>query len=204
MALWPAVSTGLAAIVAVGCSSPAPAPTAVVQPSASVDEPAPQSFGYTNQRSDGNRVAAGAGSLPDARILSDGSGRLLLLTGATDRCGHGVLGDSIEAGAVTLVESRPEPSVVFTISIPDPAVVEGIAPIWTDLTGDGRREVIVTVSDASGPPIGRGLRWRHEIAVAPFGPGGETEISAVTLPDGSMAVGVGRDDGTLCVWLPIP
>lgn len=149
-------------------------------------------------------MEAGAGSLPDARILSDGSGRLLLLTGATNRCGHGVLGDSIEAGAATLVESRPEPSVVFTISIPDPAVVEGIAPIWADLTGDGRREVIVTVSDASGPPIGRSLRWRHEIAVAPFGPGGETEIAAVTLPDGSMAVGVGRDDGTLRVWLPIP
>ena len=69
MALWPAVSTVLAAIVAVGCSSPAPASTAVVQPSASVDEPAPQSFGYTNQRSDGNRVAAGAGSLLDASPL---------------------------------------------------------------------------------------------------------------------------------------
>jgi hypothetical protein len=267
-------------------------------------------------RSGGQTRRLELAALPDARILSDSSGRLLLLTGATDRYGHGVLGDSIKAGAVTLVESGPEPSVVFTISIPDPAVVEGISPICADLTGDGRREVIVTVSDASdgarlvvfdedgrriaaGPPIGRGLRWRHQIAVAPFGPGGETEIAAVmtphiggvaefyrlegaelrivarvgdvgftshalgsrnldmaaagdfdgdgrvellvpdrameslvavrrtadgaevawsvpvggrlttniaavTLPDGSMAVGVGWDDGTLRVWLPIP
>jgi hypothetical protein len=143
------------------------------------------------------RLAVSA--LPDARILSDGAGRLLLLTGATDRYGHGVLGDGIEAGAIAMIANGVEPSVVVTVPITAPAVVEGIAPIWADVTGDGRPDITVTVSDASvgarvvvydedglqiaaGPPIGLGRRWRQQIAVAPFGPGGETEIAAVRTP----------------------
>jgi hypothetical protein len=78
-------------------------------------------------------------------------------------------------------------------------VIEGIAPIWADLTGDGSREIIVTASDratgaqilvyspsgnliANGPAIGQGYRWRHAIAVAPFGPAGEMELVDVLTP----------------------
>jgi len=59
--------------------------------------------------------------------------------------------------------------------------------------------VIVTLSDArqgarvvvfsetgeivaEGPAIGRGYRWRHQLAVAPFGPGGELELVDVLTP----------------------
>jgi hypothetical protein len=35
---------------------------------------------------------------------------------------------------------------------------------------------------ASGPAIGQGNRWRHQIAIAPFGPGGEIELTAVRTP----------------------
>jgi hypothetical protein len=138
-------------------------------------------------------------ALPDARILSDGRGRLLLLTDPTNRYGHDVLGDEIEAGSITLVQTRPKLRVLRTIPIPAPAVIEGIAPIWADLDGDGVREIIVTLSDpqagarivafdesgqqvAAGPSIGTGFRWRHQLAVAPFGPHGELELAAVRTP----------------------
>jgi len=138
-------------------------------------------------------------ALPDARILVDERGRLLLLTAPTGRYGHGVLGDALEAGAITLVETSPTPRIVQTITIPAPRVVEGVAPIWADLDGDGVREIIVTLSDgeqgaqivvydeggrqsAAGPAIGRGSRWRHQLAVAPFGPGSETELVSVFTP----------------------
>jgi hypothetical protein len=86
-----------------------------------------------------------------------------------------------------------------TIAIPATGVVEGISPIWADLDGDGSREIIVTVSDlaggarvvaydetgqlvAEGPAVGAGFRWRHQIAVGPFGPDGETELAVVLTP----------------------
>jgi len=68
--------------------------------------------------------------------------------------------------------------------------VEGILPLWFDLDQDGKREIIVTLSDevsgaqlvifsesgeylAEGPAAGRGFRWRHLLAAVPFGPNGE-------------------------------
>ena len=139
-------------------------------------------------------------ALPDARILTDESDRLLLLTDATSRrYRHGVLGDATEAASVTMVETEPEVRVALNIPIPGDTVVEGIAPIWADLDGDGVREIIVTLSNAQqgaqvvafneegqrvaeGPAIGRGSRWRHQIAVVPFGPNGETELVDVLTP----------------------
>jgi hypothetical protein len=72
-------------------------------------------------------------------------------------------------------------------------------PLWTDLTGDGQREIVVTLSDresgaqlvvfdeqgaqiAASPAIGRGYRWRHQLAVAPLGPNGELELVDVITP----------------------
>lgn len=138
-------------------------------------------------------------ALPDARILTDENERLLLLTDPTGRYAHGVLGDAVGAASITLVETRPIPRVALKITIPDPAVVEGVAPIWADLTGDGVREIIVTLSDAkqgaqiaafsetgqqiaTGPAIGRGFRWRHQLAVAPFGIGSDLELVSVRTP----------------------
>ena len=138
-------------------------------------------------------------ALPDARLLVDDAGRILLLTDATTRYGHGVLGDRIEAASITLIETMPTPQIALTIPIPGQTVVEGIAPIWADLTGDEQREIIVTLSNAEqgaqlvvydetgqqiavGPAIGRGNRWRHQLAVAPFGPNGELELVDVLTP----------------------
>ena len=146
-----------------------------------------------------NLASLPVSALPDARLLSDGTGRLLLYSNPTSRYAHGVLGDAFEAGGITLVETQPEQMVTAVIPIPKPSVGEGIAPIWADLTGDGEREIIVTLSNAdqgaqivlfnqageqiaAGPPIGRGSRWRHQLAVAPFAPDGSLELAAVLTP----------------------
>ncbi len=38
------------------------------------------------------------------------------------------------------------------------------------------------VLTASSPPIGLGFRWRHQLALAPFGPSGEMELATVLTP----------------------
>lgn len=138
-------------------------------------------------------------ALTDSRLITDDAGRILVMTNPSTRYTHGILGDSLEPTGIALVETLPCPRVKTTISSPSPQVIEGLSPIWADLDGDGSQEIIVTVSDATegaqlvaysengqlraaGPSIGRGYRWRHQLAVAPFGPEGETEIATVLTP----------------------
>ena len=138
-------------------------------------------------------------ALPDARILSDEAGRLLFLSDPTEDYPHGVLGDTLEATTITLVEPKIDPHVIREIQIDPGDVIEGIAPIWVDLDGDGEREIIVTQSNAdtgarivvyredgslfaSGEPIGQGFRWRHQLAVGQFIEGGSQEIAVIRTP----------------------
>ena len=138
-------------------------------------------------------------ALPDARLLSDEKGRLLFLSDPTDLYDHGVLADSLEAASITLVETIPVLKLVNLIEIPAPGVIEGIAPIWVDLNGDGDREILVTISDykngarlvlfsedgqllAQGPAAGQAYRWRHQLAVPPLGPDGQMLIIDVLRP----------------------
>jgi len=147
----------------------------------------------------GQEIRLPADALPDSRILTDGQGRLLLLSNPTERYTHGVLGDELEAAGITLVETNPEPSIVQTISIPEPDVIEGIYPIWADLNNDGKLEIIVTLSNAQsgariaafhedgrllaeGPAVGMGFRWRHQLVVAPFGDSRENLLAVVRTP----------------------
>ena len=135
----------------------------------------------------------------DAILLTDEIGRLLVLTGATDRYPHGVVGDRIEASGFALLNPDLDAASMVVASVDSDSVIEALSPIWADLDGDGDREIIVTVSNdqvgaglvaydesgaivARGPVIGRGGRWRHQIAVAPFGPNGEIEIVDVLTP----------------------
>ena len=135
------------------------------------------------------------GAIPDARLVA-AAGRLYLLADRTTAYAHGVLGDEIEAGAVAVVD--PSGGVEATLAPPG-GVIEGIAPIVADVDDDGERELLVTASDAergarlvalsesdapalTGPAVGTGFRWRHQLAVAPFGPDRETEVAAVKTP----------------------
>jgi hypothetical protein len=128
--------------------------------------------------------ALGLVGLPDGRFVVAADGSIAVLTDPTTRYPHGVLGDDIEAGSITILE--PDGSVRSVIDVE--GVVEGISPLWADLDGHGDDELVVTVSDAvdgarivvfdtdgvivaSGEPIGTGNRWRHQIGTVrdPFG-----------------------------------
>ncbi len=139
-------------------------------------------------------------ALPDARLVSDGTGLVAVLAGATqERYRHGVLGDAVEATQLVLLAAEPALRIVRVIELPAPDVVEGLAPIWADLDGDGSRELVVTVSNATvggrivvygtdgqrvaeGPGFDRGGRWRHAIAVGPFATNGTQELAVVRTP----------------------
>lgn len=151
------------------------------------------------QDNEGEMARLEVDALPDARLLVDEQQRILLLTSPTTRYDHGVLGDDLEAGSVTVVATRPEPVVVLRIDLVGDDVVEGIAPVWTDLSGDGKREIILTVSNAEkgsqavvfnedgtplagGPFVGQAKRWRHVVAVGRLGPEDELELVDVLTP----------------------
>ncbi len=139
-------------------------------------------------------------ALPDARVVGNGMGQWAVLAGGTDqRYLHNVLGDGIEASRLVIVEVEPTLREVLTIELPQTDVIEGIAPIWTDLDGDDGHELIVTMSNgveggqivvlnqhgeevSRGPGFGRPNRWRHPIAVAPFAPSGDLELAVVRTP----------------------
>lgn len=143
------------------------------------------------------KLSADVDALPDTRIIRVGAERYALLAGRTGRYAHGALGDAMEAQRVILADVS-DGLAVETLFDPD-AVIEGTAALAADLTGDGTREVVVTVSDeeagarltavdlagerlATGPAFPTGNRWRHQLCVAPFGPSGEVELVAVETP----------------------
>ena len=143
-------------------------------------------------------------ALPDTRIVVDEQARVLLLAKPSMRYAHGILGDTLEPTAVLLIDTTPSLRVITTIEVADTQVIEGLAPLWVDIDGDGAREIVLTVSDANGgaqevvydasgnrlaagQAIGQGFRWRHHIAVAPFmstgeGASGEFELVEVLTP----------------------
>jgi len=137
-------------------------------------------------------------ALLDGRLLLDEQQRILLLTDPDPSYPHDVLGDALEAKSVTLIDTA-EPSVLQTITMEGDWVIEGISPIWADLTGDGNREIIITRSNrsqgaqimiyqedgsivATGPAIGQGARWRHQLAVADFSGDGRPNLVDVLTP----------------------
>ena len=147
--------------------------------------------------SDWERFSANA--LPDGRLLVDENERLLFLSHPTRRYRHGVLGDDVEAAGITLLDTKDPQNGVLTVFLSEQDVVEGLAPIWADLDGDGEREIVVTLSNptegariavfseegkeiTSGPAVGQGFRWRHQLAVAAFGPEGQLELVDVLTP----------------------
>lgn len=138
-------------------------------------------------------------ALQDSRIIKDEQERLLLLTNPTDRYQHGILGDKIEATSVTLVQLSAEPTVISQFFVPEDQVIESIQPIWSDWDGDGVREILLTLSNASegatlvlydekgtvlaeSLPVGTGYRWRHALEIASFGENGQRLLVDVITP----------------------
>jgi hypothetical protein len=138
-------------------------------------------------------------ALPDGRLVRVSTDRYALLTDRTDRYRHGALGDDLEGGSLSVLDTSAEtPRVLACRSVGPPDVIEGVKPIVADVDGDGEPELLVTLATsgagarlaafdpdgrrvAAGPPIGSG-GWRHQLAVAPFGPDGAVEVAAVRKP----------------------
>ncbi|MEM9465140.1 MAG: hypothetical protein AAGA90_07190 [Actinomycetota bacterium] len=135
-------------------------------------------------------------ALPDGRLVS-GRDVAVFLAEPTDRYRHGVLGDVVEAAAIE-IRSTEDGSSEFRVEL-DVDVVEGRSALLGDADGDGDDEILVTQSndrngarlvlyDADGTllaestSVGRGNRWRSQLAIAPVGPDGEIEIVDVRTP----------------------
>lgn len=138
-------------------------------------------------------------ALPDSQILKDEHQRLLILTDPDDSYQHGILGDSIEAKSVTIVQMSDQPVVLSKFSVPEGWVIESILPIWSDWDEDGEREIVLTLSNsnsgaklvlyeekgnllAESTPIGKGFRWRHALDIGLFGENGQKLLVDVQTP----------------------
>jgi hypothetical protein len=144
-------------------------------------------------------IRPGIFGVPDARLMLDQNDQIILFTDPTTEYKHGILGDTIEATSITIINTSKVPFEIDKIEITPGRVIEGLYPILADINYDGIQDIIVTESDskngaqisvynltgeklAQGPSIGTGFRWRHQLAVAPFAPNGELQLVEVLTP----------------------
>jgi len=151
-------------------------------------------------------------ALPDSRVVFDGD-LAVALVDPTDQYDHAILGDPFEAKAFEVLNRCTGERTRTTVASED--VIEGISPLLADIDGDGVRDVLVTISNdsvgarlsayridgsllAESEAIGQGGRWRNQLAVAPVGPDGQTEIVDVWQPHANGILEFLRfDDGSL-------
>ena len=153
--------------------------------------------------------------LPDAQVTR-GSGKIAAawLIEPTDRYGHGVLGDAIEASGLRVLRNNGSTA---TFRLSDRSVFEDLRVRLADLTGDGLEELIVVRSylDHGGalavyglgtdgikplgetPPIGSANRWLDPAGAADFDGDGRIEVAYVETPHigGTLHLYELHDDG---------
>lgn len=140
---------------------------------------------FVNQRN-GKTFSLPINALPDSRIVHNEDGIVVILSEPTSEYAHGVLGDVLEAKSITVIQCDPEPRVDRVIRMENNWVIEGTSAILSDWNQDGSHEILVTRTRnidgaqhilydlegrelAKSDPIGRTFRWRHQLAIGPFG-----------------------------------
>lgn len=137
-------------------------------------------------------------------------------TAPTTRYQHGVLGDTVEYGALVLtIKGASGTSAPLTITLPEDRVFEDLAPRLVDLDLDGDNEVVVVetaaafgaqlaVYDESGrkiaatPHIGRSYRWLAPIGATDLDGDGFVEIAYIDRPHLAKTLRIWRfRDGAL-------
>ena len=139
------------------------------------------------------------GALPDAEIATSLSGERAWLGSPTDRYGHGVLGDAIEAGALIFEQADGETQ---TLTLNDDAVFEDRYPRFVDMDGDGDQEILLVKSyqnaggalvlvdpgalplsiAAEAPSIGTPNRWLNPAGAGDIDGDGKVEALVVITP----------------------
>jgi hypothetical protein len=148
----------------------------------------------------GGSEALGATALPDTRFVRGANGTLAAFTSPTERYDHAVLGDGLEADDMTLIRPGDEQNLEAGFVAPaSGGVFEGVAPLWFEMPGiegellavmESTQELATRISVysldgsllAAGPYIGEPYKWRHLLAVGPFGPNGEIELVDTLTP----------------------
>lgn len=126
----------------------------------------------------------------------------------TSRYPHGVLGDTIEGGALAVIDDA---GVEHRVVLPVDRVFEDLTPRIADVTGNGRNDVVVVESQidkgaslaiysldgdglrktAATPHIGLPNRWLAPAGIADFNDDGVVDVAYVETP---------HIGGTLRVW----
>lgn len=133
-------------------------------------------------------------------------------TDPTTRYAHGVLGDAVEWGTLSIVTGTAIGSegglfsasrkFTWNVTLPQDQVFEDLAPRLWDVTGDGEPEVVVVLTQvdqgaslvifgmvdgtptqiAATPPIGQTRRWLAPVGAADLDGDGRIEIAYVDRP----------------------
>ncbi len=145
----------------------------------------------------------------DVVPVVNAAGQVAFYAGATNaRYVHNIMGDDLEHTSLYGLTPRDDGDFRTTtlFTLPGDQVFEGLSPLWADVDEDGADDLITTVSDgaqgaqvvvyhadgeplATGPAIGQGFRWRHQLAWGPFGEAGEHGLLEVLTPHIGGVVG---------------
>jgi len=156
------------------------------------------------------RLQAPGGDLPDGGVAVHSPPGITSAwySQPTQRYGHGVLGDGIEGGGLSVKDNKGN---LYTYQLPGDSVFEDITPRLADLDGDGRAEVITIksflnagaslaifalragklVPVATTPAIGTSNRWLNVAGIRDFNGDGLIDIATVVTP---------HIGGTLEIW----
>jgi len=164
-------------------------------------------------------LSAPSQALPDAMMVPGAQGIWAWLDQPTTRYGHGVLGDAIEAGGLTV--GYPD-GTRKSLTLPKNRVFEDRAPRFVDINSDGRDEILtvtayldqgaaLTLVDPSSPdgaaprviaeaaPIGTPNRWLNPVGAGDIDGDGRIEMLAVITPHIGGALTAYEQDGSTLV-----
>ena len=149
-----------------------------------------------------DKRAISINGLPDGKITSGKETSAInkaWYTQPTKRYGHGILGDSVEGGALVVATMNGS---TIKYELPITEVFEDITPRLADLDGDGITEIITIISSiklgaslgifqlknnilkrqAQSPYIGQAYRWLNIAGIADYKGNSTLQIAIVVTP----------------------